>query len=347
MSIMACVLVNSVVIGLDTVPSIRARYGFFLTIVDYIFLGVFIAEMLAKLYALRLLYFKSGWNILDFLIILTSLTVWLLPEVLIGNTALGDARILRLVRLFRAVRAVRSLRALQDVSFLKSLQLILTTLFQSLPAMGSIAFVSLIVGYVFAVAGTLMYHNIDKRFADLGSTSFRLLQIMTLDRWSELYVDNKSKSDSIWYYVAIFLVLQTFIFLNLLVAVIVNNLQSSREHIEIMNRRRKRQQAANQMGTIIGEDLNEGSVENLTTHKDKIAGLVTEEFGLDNYYSPLLPWRTKELLSSFFMHLCALEHNLSLYDRQQKVFDDLRKLSPLALLSHATHAHAHTDRRSI
>ncbi|KAI8926479.1 Ion transport protein-domain-containing protein [Entophlyctis helioformis] len=333
LGIMACVTVNSIIIGLEATEPLHKRYGYFFFIADAMFLGVFIAEMAIKLFALRFAYFRSGWNIFDFIIISVSVLLWILPEVLTSAVLMIDARVLRLIRMFRAVRAIRSLRALRGITFLRSLQVILATLFQSLPAMSSIAIVALLVGYIFAVAGTLMYGMLDSRFNGLGTTSFRLLQVMTLARWSELYTDNKDESPTMWYFLVIFIILQTFVFLNLLVAVIVNNLQSSREHIEIKNRRRKKKHQAvgNMMASV--DDLNDskigGSEPNLTSqaNKQKIDNLVTEEFGLDNYYSPLLPWRTKELLSSFFMHIAALEHNMSLYDRQQKVLEDLVNLA--------------------
>jgi hypothetical protein len=39
------------------------RVGFILAALDVIFLGIYVLEASAKLYCLRGLYFKSGWNI--------------------------------------------------------------------------------------------------------------------------------------------------------------------------------------------------------------------------------------------------------------------------------------------
>eukprot|EP00842_Homolaphlyctis_polyrhiza_P002887 jgi/Hompol1/359/HPOL_001092-RA len=94
----------------------------------------------------------------------------------------------------------------------------------------------------------------------------------------------------------------------------------------MVNRRRKKQKE--QAMASVADDPNDGSTQNLSKlhGKAKIENLVEDDFGLDNYYSPLMPWRIKELLSSFYMHLCALEHNMTLYDRQQTVLDDLLNL---------------------
>jgi hypothetical protein len=52
-------------------------------------------------------------------------------------------------------------------------------------------------------------------------------------------------------------------------------------------------------------------------------GIVEEDVGIDNYYSPNLPSRVKELLSSYYMLLGSLELNQIMYEKQQKVLDDL------------------------
>ena len=119
-SITTVIIVNAVVIGLDTSPALTAQYGSWFNAANQLFLGVFIVEALIKMvaHAPRVeRYFKDGWNIFDFSIIVFSL----LP-------ATGQlATLARLARLLRVLRLI---------STLPELRLIVATLVRSIPSMG-------------------------------------------------------------------------------------------------------------------------------------------------------------------------------------------------------------------
>ena len=70
--ILVVILINSIVLGLQTIPSLGegTTAGSILSVIDTICLVIFIVEMVLKLIAYRFLgYFKSGWNWFDFIII--------------------------------------------------------------------------------------------------------------------------------------------------------------------------------------------------------------------------------------------------------------------------------------
>ncbi|KNE57432.1 hypothetical protein AMAG_18048 [Allomyces macrogynus ATCC 38327] len=100
-------------------------------------------ETITKFYVYRLAYFKSGWNNFDLVIVLTSVFSFLLPALVLSSsggssTMAFNPKVIRLFRVFRAFRAIRSLRALRAITFLSSLQVLVQTLLQSIPAMSSI-----------------------------------------------------------------------------------------------------------------------------------------------------------------------------------------------------------------
>jgi len=67
---------------------------------------------------------------------------------------------------------------------------------------------------IFMIIGTASFGKYDeKHFGSLFKTLFRLIQLMTLDDWSVIYQINRDKVPIIWFYLAIFIVLETFIFL--------------------------------------------------------------------------------------------------------------------------------------
>jgi cation channel sperm-associated protein 1 len=120
---------------------------------DTIFLGIYIFELSLKIYAQRREFIQSGWNwfgtlltdqqtitgsdmISDLVIVLLSFLDWI--QFAVQSASLNfDPRQLRLLRVLRAFRALRALRALRAITFLKKLQIVVSALLRSLPAMGS------------------------------------------------------------------------------------------------------------------------------------------------------------------------------------------------------------------
>ncbi|KNE62201.1 hypothetical protein AMAG_07443 [Allomyces macrogynus ATCC 38327] len=193
-------------------------------------------EMLVKLYVFRLVYFKSGWNLFDFAIVITSIVVFLLPVV--ANAAISfNPKIIRLLRVFRAFRAMRSLRALRAISFLKSLQVIVEALLASVPALSSIIALTALILYIFAVIGRVLYSKVDPHhFGTLARSMFWMFSLTTQDSWSDIWRKNKAQAPDIFFFLFFFLVIETYVFLNLFVAVIVSNLDAANRKMDRLRR---------------------------------------------------------------------------------------------------------------
>lgn len=105
---------------------------------------------------------------------------------------------------------------------------------------------------------------------------------------------------------------------------IVNNLQSSRDLIELKKQKRQKKQKKR-------EDEDFGSKNSLghasKENDSELDNLFGEQHNIDNYYSPFLSIRLKELISNYYMNLVALEHSMSSYQKQQKLLDDLLELA--------------------
>ena len=72
----------------------------------------------------------------DLFIVLASFMEYI--QFAVQSLSTLNPKILRVLRVFRAVRAVRALRVLRTISFLKNLQVIVSTLLTSIPGMGAI-----------------------------------------------------------------------------------------------------------------------------------------------------------------------------------------------------------------
>ncbi|MFC0337112.1 voltage-gated potassium channel [Kushneria avicenniae] len=96
------IVVSVIIIMLDSVASLKARYGEIFLIAEWTFTGIFTIEYLLRLYCLDrpLRYARSTYGIIDLLSILPSWLSLLIP----GSQAMLVVRVLRVMRLFRVLR---------------------------------------------------------------------------------------------------------------------------------------------------------------------------------------------------------------------------------------------------
>jgi voltage-gated sodium channel len=207
------IIANAVVIGLDTSTELRARFGTYFSFLNQLFLLIFIVEALFKLGALMPKpgrYFQDGWNIFDFSIIVVSL----IP-------ATGElATLARLARLLRVLRLVSSF---------PELRLIVATLIRSIPSMGHVLILMSIIFYVYGVAGYHLFHEADPtHWRTLGIALLSLFRIVTLEDWTDIMYAAMAVHPWAWVYFVSFVVMGTFVVINLFIAVVLNNLDEAK-----------------------------------------------------------------------------------------------------------------------
>ena len=209
--IIAVILLNAVVLGLETFPAVMARFGAVILTVDKLCLAIFVVELALRLYAQGLRFFRSGWNIFDFAIVAVSL----IP----AGTGFSVLRALRILRVLRVVSVVPSLRRVVD------------GLGRALPGMGSVFLLILIIYYISAVMATKLFGaSFPQWFGSLTATSFTLFQIMTLEGWSgEIVRPIMEVYPYAWLFFVPFILITTFAVLNLIVGLIVNSMQEAAE----------------------------------------------------------------------------------------------------------------------
>ena len=209
--IIGVILVNAVVIGLETSDAVMAEYGRVLTALDRIFLAIFMAEAVAKMacFGLRR-YVRDGWNLFDLAIVIASL----IPTT--GQFA-TLARLARLLRILRLVSAFPELR------------LVVQTLVRSIPSMGHVVLLMSIIFYIYAVAGFYLFHEIDPtHWSDLGISLLTLFRVVTLEDWTDVMYAAMEGNRWAWIYFVSFVVLGTFVVVNLFIAVVLNNLDEAK-----------------------------------------------------------------------------------------------------------------------
>ena len=116
-----------------------------------VFAGVFTLEAILKLIALDWDYFKEGWNIFDFTIVLGSLTGVVL-NMFLTNINFGQA-----TSLFRAFRVFRVIRLIKRA---KSLRIMFTTLVVTLPALINVGGLLLLLIFLYSVLGVFLFAEV-------------------------------------------------------------------------------------------------------------------------------------------------------------------------------------------
>jgi voltage-gated sodium channel len=207
--ILGVIAFNAIILGLDTSKTIVATMGGLLGLLDRICLGIFVVELLAKLYAYHLRFFRDGWNIFDFIIVGISLV----------PAAEG----------LSALRALRILRVLRVVSMAPSLRRVVEGFITALPGMASVFLLMAIIFYIGAVIATKLFGaDFEDWFGTLGRSGYSLFQIMTLESWSMGIVRPVMKEyPYAWAFFVPFIMVTTFAVVNLLVGLIVNSMQDA------------------------------------------------------------------------------------------------------------------------
>jgi voltage-gated sodium channel len=202
------IVINAISLGLETSATAMAAVGPWLRAIDTAALWVFTLELALKLVAWRGRFFRSGWNLFDFAIVAIA---WL--------PAAGPLAVLRALRIMRVLRLV---------SVVPQMRAVVGALLRSLPGMGSIVAVLLLVFYVAAVMATGLFGaEFPDWFGSVGASMYSLFQIMTLESWSMGIVRPVMEVyPQAWIFFVPFIVATSFTVLNLFIALIVNSMQT-------------------------------------------------------------------------------------------------------------------------
>ncbi|MDB9707380.1 voltage-gated sodium channel [Planktotalea frisia] len=209
--IIAVIIVNAIVLGLETSKPIMAQFGGLILAIDQACLAIFVVEIGAKLVARGGRFFRDGWNLFD----LAVVAIALVP------TSGG----------LSVLRALRILRVLRVVSVAPSLRRVVEGFITALPGMGSVFLLMSIIFYIGAVIATKIFGtDFPQWFGSLGQSGYTLFQVMTLESWSmgivrpvlEIY-------PYAWAFFIPFILVTTFAVVNLLVGLIVNSMQDAHQ----------------------------------------------------------------------------------------------------------------------
>jgi voltage-gated sodium channel len=209
--LIALILINALILGLETFPAIMERYGTLLKALDAVILAVFVVEIFLRSVSHGPRFFKDPWSLFD----LAVVAIALVP-------ASGPLAVLRTLRVLRVLRIL---------TLMPSMRKVVHGLISALPGLSSVIMLMGLIFYVSAVVATGLFgEKFPQWFGNLGETGYTLFQVMTLESWSMGIARPVLEAYPFaWVFFVVFILVTTFTMLNLFIAVIVNATQAEHD----------------------------------------------------------------------------------------------------------------------
>jgi voltage-gated sodium channel len=224
---MSLIVINAIILGLETSKTIMASHGWLLEILDHIILAVFVVEIAARVIVHRVAFFRDPWSVFDFVVI---------------GIALVPA-----TETFSVLRSLRVLRVLRLITGVPTLRRVVAGLLAALPGMGSIVFLIGLIYYVFG-------DDNPNLFGTLGDSLFTLFTVMTLEGWTnDVARPVMQNHPYAWVFFVVYIVITTFMVLNLFIGVVVNAMQEEASKADAEELEAEREIIQEQAAPILAE----------------------------------------------------------------------------------------------
>lgn len=186
--ILLCISMNALLMCINHVGIDQSLVDL-IAMINRGFTLIFFIEMVIRLFAYGLNYFKDGWFVFDFVIVVGSSILFLAS---IG----GDGDDLKVTEAVTAARLLRIFRLLRLFRKLKSLQGIFSTFLSTLPHMLNVGGIMLLIVYIYAVlginlfadvmpvAGGILDNNKFLGFSHVYKSFVTLIRIATGENWN-------------------------------------------------------------------------------------------------------------------------------------------------------------------
>ena len=208
------ILAYASVLGFKTIDAVETNYSIFLQFADYFVTVYFIFEIAIKMVAEKKFvnFFKSGWNVFDFVIVVITL----LPLEQSGFAAI--ARMLRVFRVLRLFTARPELKKIIDM------------LIKAIPSIIDIVILMFIIFYIYAIIGNFYFHDLPSGlWNDFLVSMLTLFRVLTFEDWTDVMYEAMEVYPMAWIYFVSFVIIAAFVFFNLFVAVIIGEMQKIQE----------------------------------------------------------------------------------------------------------------------
>ena len=210
----AVIVANAVVLGLETYPGVMDSYSNLLITLNSVFYGVFVIELVLRLisYGKRPWnFFRSGWNVFDFIIIGGAL----IPAIQ------QQATVMRLLRLARVVRLLR---------FLPDARVLLLTVTKSIPSVMSMVVLTVLILFLYGMVGWTMFgEQLPQQWGTVGTSMLTLFVLLTLENFPQYLQEAQAVSPLATVFFLSYVLVAAFVVFNLLIGIVIGSMEKARE----------------------------------------------------------------------------------------------------------------------
>ncbi|KAL0961869.1 hypothetical protein UPYG_G00332690 [Umbra pygmaea] len=215
---------NFIIISLKSYKKLERKYIVVFSMGEVVVLTVFVWEILVKWYYGFKIFWKSPWNVLDFLLTLPIIIgTLILPE--------GGDNLQHIISVLLVFRGIRTFALIPGVA------LMCTVMKQSMPDMINTFILLSCFMLVFGVFGVNLFSAVvPSAFGDLASAVFSLFVCVTQDGWNHIYFEFLDVDYILLFaaslYFLLFVGFGAFFFTNVLIAVVATNMEAVMTDIE-------------------------------------------------------------------------------------------------------------------
>ncbi|VAW84701.1 FIG00784230: hypothetical protein [hydrothermal vent metagenome] len=213
MVVIFIIVLSAMMIGASTYD-IAPHWISVLRVLDVAVTVFFLIEILIRMAAEERLrnFFRSGWNVFDFIIVAVSL----IP--------IDDSEMVLLARLLRIFRVLRL------ISMVPELRILMNSLLIAIPRMGYVVLLMFIIFYIYAAIGSFLFEAINPvLWGDVSIAMLTLFRVATFEDWTDVMYETMTVYRFSWVYYLTFIFLTAFVFLNMMIGIVLDVMQTEHE----------------------------------------------------------------------------------------------------------------------
>ncbi|CAE7512133.1 Cacna1h [Symbiodinium natans] len=240
--ILAAIVLNSVIIGIESELTLRGEELPWAADVEIVLLAIYTMEIILRVLAGGLKIFYEGWFLFDLCLVFFSYIERIVAS--FAGEAQQQIMVLRLLRLFRLIRSFRMIKQI------KPLWRLVHGLMASMDTVVSTLMLLLLLGEIMVATRSLAPAPISpwtnevlrEHFSSLGIAMITLTQFITMDSISAVYFPLIKLQPVVFLYFAILILIVSISVMNLVTAALV---EGSLEHARALRREEEKLRSAN------------------------------------------------------------------------------------------------------
>jgi voltage-gated sodium channel len=213
-AISAVIVLNAIVLGAETYVDPGTPTFDTLMLLNEAFYLVFLAELILRMASYGRApwnFFRSGWNVFDFIVIGAALIPALRAQ----------AEVIRLLRLARIVRLLR---------FLPDARVLIATMGKALPPVFSMIVLVVLILFIYGMIGVVLFGEaLPNEWGTIGAAMMTLFILLTLENFPTYLEQAQEVTPYATIFFLSYVLIAAFVVLNLVLGIVIGSMEEARE----------------------------------------------------------------------------------------------------------------------